>query len=143
MRVTYVGPLDAVELVDLHQVVVQQGDTIEVADELGARLVEQRCWDTSEAEVIAWVGDDPDRAARLLEAERNGAQRVDLVARLELIATRPGEDGQVPAGTAEEVLAWVGDDVDRAQRALVAELSGKNRSGLTAQLQRLSTKEGD
>lgn len=31
------------------------------------------------------------------------------------------EDEVVPVGTAEEVLSWVGDDKDRAQKALDAE----------------------
>lgn len=44
MRVTYTGPLDAVVLPDLIDVEVKAGETIEVSDELGARLVEQSCW---------------------------------------------------------------------------------------------------
>jgi hypothetical protein len=44
-----------------------------------------------------------------------------------------GED--VPHGTIEEVLGWVGDDHDRAQRALEAERAGQNRSTLNTQLE--------
>lgn len=43
MRVTYEGPLDAVELAD-HPVVVARGEAVDVPDELGARLIEQGCW---------------------------------------------------------------------------------------------------
>lgn len=49
MRVTYEGPLDAVELPDLVEVVVKRGQTIEVSDKLGARLIEQSCWDEAKA----------------------------------------------------------------------------------------------
>jgi hypothetical protein len=35
------------------------------------------------AEVLAWVGDDPERAAQALQAERDGQQRSTLIARLE------------------------------------------------------------
>lgn len=41
----------------------------------------------------------------------------------------------VPTGTVDEVLAWVGRDLDRAARALAAERAGKNRSTLVAELQ--------
>ncbi len=43
----------------------------------------------------------------------------------------------VPAGTIDEVLAWVGDDADRAQEALDAENEGKARSTLIEALQKL------
>lgn len=145
MRITYHGPHDGVELAALTNVVVARGQTIEVDDELGASLIEQSCWDAEAGDVAAWVGDDQERAARLLVAETNGANRADLIARLDLIANPPPDAvdvaGEVPSGTAEEVLAWVGDDVVRANRALMAELSGRNRAGLTAQLERLSTGE--
>lgn len=44
-----------------------------------------------------------------------------------------GDD--VPQGTIDEVLGWVGGDHDRAQRALEAERAGQNRSTLIAQLE--------
>lgn len=141
MRVTYNGPLDAVELPDLYQVVVKRGESIEVSDQLGARLIEQRCWDASPEVIAAWVGDDQDRAATLLQAERDGALRIDVIARLELIVN-PAPD-EIPDGTAEEVLAWVGDDLVRATRAQVAELAGKNRAGLISRLERIIGKEAD
>lgn len=50
----------------------------------------------------------------------------------------PGDD-EVPAGSAKEVLDWVGDDKDRAQQALDAEETKPNggRKGLKNDLQEL------
>jgi hypothetical protein len=49
---------------------------------------------------------------------------------------QPNEDDEdVPSGTIDGVLAWVGDDHDRAQRALDAERAGQNRSTLVTQLE--------
>jgi hypothetical protein len=45
------------------------------------------------------------------------------------------EDDDVPDGTIQEVLEWVGDDSERAQRALQVERSGQNRSSLVSQLE--------
>jgi hypothetical protein len=45
------------------------------------------------------------------------------------------DDDDVPSGTIDGVLAWVGDDHDRAQRALDAERAGQNRSTLVTQLE--------
>jgi len=47
--------------------------------------------------------------------------------------------GEVPAGTVDEVLAWVGADKDRAARALVVEQdTDKPRKGLVDQLRKLA-----
>lgn len=48
-----------------------------------------------------------------------------------------GDDSEVPSGTAKEVLDWVGDDEDRARKALDAEeAKGEDaRKGLTRDLQ--------
>lgn len=40
----------------------------------------------------------------------------------------------VPKGSIARVLAWVGDDVDRAERALDVELAGANRVTLVDRL---------
>lgn len=49
-------------------------------------------------------------------------------------------DDVVPDGTAEVVLDWVGEDVDRARRALAAEGGrDKPRAGVTAKLTALIT----
>jgi len=46
------------------------------------------------------------------------------------------DDGSdVPDGTVQEVLDWVGDDSERAQRALDVERSGQNRTSLVSQLE--------
>lgn len=44
---------------------------------------------------------------------------------------------EVPTGTVDEVLEWVGDDKDRAALALEAEKSGKNRKSLISELEEL------
>jgi len=47
----------------------------------------------------------------------------------------------VPDGSAAVVLEWVGNDVDRAQAALEAEQEGKQRVGLTADLEKMLAAE--
>jgi hypothetical protein len=44
----------------------------------------------------------------------------------------------VPDGTVEAILAWVGDDPERAQAALEAERAGKNRSTLISELEAMT-----
>lgn len=44
MRVTYTGPIDAVELPQTGAV-VKRGDTVDVPDSLGQSLVQQSCWE--------------------------------------------------------------------------------------------------
>lgn len=48
---------------------------------------------------------------------------------------------EAPTGTVDEVLAEVGDDPDKAQRALVAERAGKNRTTLIAALEPIARGE--
>lgn len=53
--------------------------------------------------------------------------------------TGPAGEGEVPGGTADEVLAWVGEDRERATRALQAEQGrDKPRTTLTTQLEKLA-----
>jgi hypothetical protein len=56
-----------------------------------------------------------------------------------------GDDTQemepVPTGAAHEILSWVGDDTDRARAALEAEQEGKQRVGLTADLEKMLAAE--
>jgi hypothetical protein len=47
------------------------------------------------------------------------------------------ETSEVPEGSAADVLAWVGDDVDRAKAAAEAEVTGKGRKTLLADLDRI------
>jgi hypothetical protein len=49
--------------------------------------------------------------------------------------TTAADDDCVPNGTVEEVKTWVGDDRERAQKALEAERSGQNRPTLIAHLE--------
>jgi len=50
-------------------------------------------------------------------------------------------DGDVPEGSAAVVMEWVGDDVDRARAALEVENEGKQRVGLTADLEKMLAAE--
>lgn len=45
------------------------------------------------------------------------------------------EDQKAPEGSIKEVLAWVGDDVTKAQIALKAEKSGEKRTTLISKLE--------
>lgn len=53
-------------------------------------------------------------------------------------------DEGVPSGTSKEVLAWVGDDKEKAKKALEAEESyDKPRSGLVKSLREVASEEDD
>jgi len=54
MKVKYVGPFDGVEIAETGQV-VGNGESVEVDDELGRRLVEQACWVKQAAKKTAEV----------------------------------------------------------------------------------------
>lgn len=57
-------------------------------------------------------------------------------------ANGQGDSDAVPVGTVEEVLAWVGEDKDRAARALVVERdSDKPRKSLVDQLKQRADQE--
>lgn len=51
-----------------------------------------------------------------------------------LSATVEAKSEEVPVGTVDEILNWVGDDKDRAKAALKAEKSGKKRKSLIEEL---------
>lgn len=82
MKVTYNGPYDAVEVAESGQI-VERGQTVDMPDELAARLIEQSSWDVSARDVLAHVGKDEDRAATMLRAELDGARRKAVVRPLE------------------------------------------------------------
>lgn len=67
--------------------------------------------------------------------------RASVKAAEEIKAPEPVEEpvspDEVPEGSAAEVLAWVGEDAERAQRALDAEEAGQQRVGLTKKLKEL------
>jgi hypothetical protein len=44
------------------------------------------------------------------------------------------DEEAVPEGSIKEVLAWVGDDAEKAEKALSAELDGENRKTLVSKL---------
>jgi hypothetical protein len=45
---------------------------------------------------------------------------------------------EVPEGSIKEVLAWVGEDVDKAKAALEAEEAGENRKTLVTKLKEIT-----
>lgn len=51
--------------------------------------------------------------------------------------TEPTNPDEVPEGTAAEVLEWVGEDPERAKKALEAEEEGDQRVGLSKKLKEL------
>jgi len=53
----------------------------------------------------------------------------------------PEPDEAVPDGSAAVVMEWVGDDVERARAALDFENEGKQRVGLTADLEKMLAAE--
>lgn len=53
-------------------------------------------------------------------------------------AGEPSEPGAVPDGTIDEVLAWVGDNPERARRALEAEQAAGKRKTLVDQLSKIA-----
>jgi hypothetical protein len=55
--------------------------------------------------------------------------------------TEEPEAVAVPDGSAAVVMSWVGDDAERAQAALDAENDGKQRVGLTADLEKMLAAE--
>lgn len=89
----------AVEIVATGQE-VEGGETVDVPDDVGGSLAEQvDAWETVDGpsrptvdEVLADVGDDPDRARQALAVERDsGKPRKSLVSRLEEIAATDEE----------------------------------------------------
>lgn len=55
LRITYVGPFEAVEIADSGQV-VEFGEEVEVEDELALRLLEQDVWESEDPAVEALQG---------------------------------------------------------------------------------------
>jgi len=89
VHITYNGPHDEVEIPSLG-VAVKRGESIDVfSDDTAARLIEQSCWDAPPAEVLGWVGKDQQRAAAMLRAEQDGAQRPELLSDLDRIVNPP------------------------------------------------------
>jgi hypothetical protein len=58
-------------------------------------------------------------------------------------ARKTGPDSEVPEGTVAEILAWVGDDQQRAASAMTAEIAGKGRKGLLEQLAEIAGEQPD
>jgi hypothetical protein len=88
-------------------------------------------------EILAWVNEDSDRAALALDAEEAlpGDPRSALVIALEDIIAAPTE-ADVPDGTVQEVLDWVGFSVLRATVALAVENAAQTpRSTLVTALE--------
>jgi hypothetical protein len=102
-------------------------------------------------------GHTEEKAAQTREAIEEHKQAVEDTPEEEVTARKPGDhagsdqtedetedeagettgsdDDCAPSGTIEEVKAWVGEDSERAQKALDAERSGQNRPTLIAYLE--------
>ena len=60
------------------------------------------------------------------------------------VIAKDADPEEVPTGTTPEVLTWVGDDSERAQKALDVELDNdKPRKGLVEQLAEMVNKAGE
>lgn len=91
--------------------------------------------------------DDDDVAGRVRDAMAEHKETVEAEADQDEVGPRDagdhaGEtetsDDEVPEGSINDVMSWVGDDPDRAQRALDAERAGLNRTTLIAQLEAIT-----
>lgn len=77
-------------------------------------------------------------AGGLVDVEEQEAERLftaGLADPVEAPAADPLSD--VPAGSVEDILEWVGDNPERASAALAAEQGGKARKGLLGPLEDL------
>jgi hypothetical protein len=97
-----------------------QGHTREDADEARAAMLDHKDAVQAEAE-------QPEVGARDV-GDHAGEQTPD----------DSSDDSDVPQGSSDTVLAWVGDDRDRAARALEAERAGQQRSTLIAKLEAIA-----
>ncbi|MFL6141582.1 MAG: hypothetical protein ACJ72N_06905 [Labedaea sp.] len=117
--------------------------TGEVTPTVGERMV---------AAAVTVIEDEAQRCpecrgtGRRRDADGAGEQPVPVVAPT-ITASPAGSDaddvagGEVPDGNAEQVQTWVGDDPDRARRALDAERQREQpRSGLTGHLEKVVAK---
>lgn len=48
MKLRYVGPFEAVSIPELGELVVAQGDVVDVDDTLGRRMAESEVWDRAD-----------------------------------------------------------------------------------------------
>lgn len=111
MKVTYNGPYDAVEVAENGQI-VERGQTADMPDDLAARLIEQQSWDASSKDVLAHVGKDEERAAVMLRAELDGAQRKTVLRPLEkLLGVDQTTEGVEPI--VEPVVVSIPDSVQK------------------------------
>lgn len=80
-------------------------------------------------EVLAFVGDDPELAREVLEAESVGKGRVTLMTQLENLSFDPGDH------TVTEVIGYVEDNPDKLDDVIEAERDGKGRVTLLTHLE--------
>lgn len=69
--------------VEVQNVEVAEAPAVPVAPEVPAEVLEQTAPEGSIDTVLEWVGDDADRAQIALDAEKGGAKRKTLIAKLE------------------------------------------------------------
>lgn len=108
--VRYVGPFTSID-VDDHPKSIARAVNVEVAEPIAVALAGPASEPNPDWEPVGWERDQPDVPEHL---------------------------AAVPAGSRDEVLAWVGDDPIRAQAALAAERArAKPRTTLTNPLEQL------
>lgn len=71
-----------------------------------------------------------------VEAPKEAETTENLKTESESVTEAPKDStGDVPEGSIKDVIKWVGDDVDRAKKALAVEKKGDKRSTLIAKLE--------
>lgn len=74
--------------------------------------------------------------------DRSSDRREEPTPTTQPIVSANADPNEVPSGTVPEVLTWVGDDVDRAKKALTVELeNSKPRKGLLEELNSMVDEE--
>lgn len=104
-------------------------------DEVGTTVKDRDLVDGKVDEPVIQEGDRVQNVTGDYDVEPVSAEDVDVV---ENPAFPPVETSDVPSGTIKKVLAWVGDDKDRAQAALDAENADESpRKSLVEKLEEM------
>lgn len=128
MKFRNVSPLGAVEVPILGRV-IEHGETFEVPDDLAPLLA---------AQTEHYLAVDADAKAATEDALASWAAVTEEPSEEPLDVPSDAPVDEVPAGTVDDVLAWVGGDPARAAAALEAETSAPSpRSSLVGRLSAL------
>jgi hypothetical protein len=91
----------------------------------------------TEEEAAAWYGKPVQEPAPVPDGVQEVKEPAPVVPPAETVPVEESETDDVPDGTAAAVLAWVGDDPERAIAAEAVELAGKRRKVLLADLAKI------